>query len=209
MEFINNQNFRYATKIFDANKKVSTENLELIKQAIQLSVSSYGLQPYKVYIITEHNLREKLLPASRNQRQITEASHLFIFCNYTKIEPIEIDKFIDYTVKTRQLQPNEMNGYSKFMKTKIAEKSTDEQFYWTKHQTYIALANLLSVCAELKIDSCPMEGFEPKQYNEILGLTEKGLNASIIATIGYRAIEDDTQNLPKVRKSMDLLFECL
>lgn len=207
MELIKKLNWRYATKKFDPNKKVSQENLETIKHAIQLSVSSYGLQLYKILIIEDKKLRDQLRPASWNQSQITDASHLFVFCNYTKVKPNHIDQFIDLTAKKRQLKLDELNGYGDFIKTKIAEKSSEEQFYWTKNQTYIALANLLSICAELKIDACPMEGFEPEKYNEILGLTEQGLNASVIATIGYRDTQDQTQHLSKVRKPLERLFE--
>lgn len=209
MEFIKNQNWRYATKKFDQNKKVTTTDLELLKQAIQLSVSSYGLQLYKVLIIENEELRTKLKPASWNQSQITDASHLFVFCNYTKVKPHDLDEYVNLTAKTRHLKKEDLQGYGDFMKMKLSEKSKREQFSWSKCQTYISLANLLFACAELKIDACPMEGFEPEQYNTILGLTEKGLNASVIATIGYRHKEDKTQHLPKVRKPINELFEQL
>lgn len=118
-----------------------------------------------------------------------------------------IDEFIELTANTRKINKNNLVDYRDFIKMKIAEKSAKEQFNWTKNQTYIALANLLSACAELKIDACPMEGFEPNQYNEILELNTKGLNASMIATIGYRYKGDKTQYLHKVRKPMKKLFE--
>ena len=207
MNYIKNQEWRYATKKFNPDKKVSENNLTLIKRTIQLSVSSYGLQLYKILIIEDKNIRKQLQPASWNQSQITDASHLIIFCNYTKGISQAIDKHIELIAKTRGVDIEKLDGYRDFMKMKIAEKSQDDQFNWTKNQTYIALTNLLAVCASLKIDACPMEGFEAEQYNEILGLTEKGLNASIIATIGYRSNEDETQYLEKVRKPLELLFE--
>ena len=207
MEFIQNQNWRYATKKFDQNRKVSSENLELLKQVVQLSVSSYGLQLYKVLIIENQEIRKKLLTASWNQSQITDASHLLVFCNYTEVKSQDIDYYIDLTATAKNQKSESLKGYGDFMKMKLSEKTKEEQFYWSKCQTYIALANLLSACAELKIDSCPMEGFEPKQYNQILGLNEQGLNASVIATIGYRSAEDLTQNSAKVRKPEQELFE--
>lgn len=207
MEFIKNQNWRYATKKFNANKKISTEHLELLKESIQLSVSSYGLQLYKVIIIEDKEIREQLKPVSWNQSQITDASHLFVFCNYTKVKPEYVDEYIKQTSSIRNIPIQELKGYSDFMKMKLSEKPEEEQFHWTKYQTYIALANLLSACAELKIDTCPMEGFESEQYNEILGLSAKELNASVAITVGYRSDEDLTQHLPKIRKSPDLLFE--
>ena len=207
MELIKNLNWRYATKKFDPDKKVSPEDLEVLKRAIQLSVSSYGLQLYKVLVVEDLYVRNLLRPASWNQSQITDASHLFVFCNYTDVYPGHIDQYINLTAKRRQLSSGELKAYSNFMKMKIAEKSEEERFYWTKHQTYIALANLLSISAELKIDACPMEGFEPDKYDEILGLSQKGLHASVIAAVGYRDKEDQTQNDPKVRKPLELLFE--
>ncbi|EZH72345.1 nitroreductase [Aquimarina atlantica] len=207
MEFIKNQNWRYATKKFDKSKKVSIENMELLKQAVRLSVSSYGLQLYKILIIENQEIRKKLQPVSWNQSQITDASHLFVFCNYTKIKPLDIDNYLNLTAISRALKLEDLKGYGDFIKMKLAEKSIDEQLNWSKCQTYIALANLLSACAELKIDSCPMEGFEAQQYNKILGLTKQGLNASVIATIGYRSTEDTTQHLSKVRKPIQELFK--
>ncbi len=207
MEFIKNQNWRYATKKFNSNKTISAEDLELLKKAIQLSVSSYGLQLYKVIIIKDKTLREQLRIASWNQSQITEVSHLFVFCNYTEVNPINIEEYIKQVSLIRNVPISELERYADFMKIKLLEKSKEEQFNWSKHQTYIALANLLSACAELKIDACPMEGFEQEQYNKILGLTEQGLNASVIATVGYRDEEDKTQFLKKVRKPFEQLFE--
>ncbi len=207
MEFIENQIWRYATKNFDLKKKVSIEHLELIKKTIQLSVSSFGLQPYNVLIIDNYHVKEQLRAASWDQKQITDASHLFVFCNDVKATPQLVDNYITQTAKTRNIDIMTLKGYGDFIKTQICEKSPDEQFNWTKHQTYIALANLLAACAELKIDACPMEGFDNERYNNILGLTKRGLNASVIAPIGYRNDADETQHALKVRKPMDTLFE--
>ncbi|NRB52568.1 MAG: NAD(P)H-dependent oxidoreductase [Saprospiraceae bacterium] len=207
MDFIKNLEWRYATKKFDTQKKVSTEDLEKIKEAIQLSASSYGLQLYKVLIIEDQATREKLKPASWGQPQITDASHLLVFCNYAKVSDDQIDEFIELKSKVQGIPINAIKGYGEFIKGKLAEKSSVEVDHWTARQTYIALGNLLAACAELKIDACPMEGFEPEMYNEILGLTEKGLSAAVVATVGYRSEEDQTQHAKKVRKPMDSLFE--
>lgn len=207
MQFIKNQNWRYATKKFNPNKKVAPENIKRLKQALQLSVSSYGLQPYKVLIIENNELKAKLKSKSWNQSQVTEASHLFVLCNYTATKPHDIEQYINLIATTKHINKSELQGYEDFMKAKLSEKSKEEQNHWSKCQTYIALANLLAACAELKIDACPMEGFQAEEYNSILGLTKKGLNASVIATIGYRHEEDTTQHAPKVRKPFHQLFE--
>ena len=174
-----------------------------------MSVSSYGLQLYKVIIVENTSLREKLKPVSWGQEQITEASHLVVFCNYTNVKDKHVDDFLNMTAKAQDIDVKYLSEYGDFMKGKINEMTKSESFNWTTRQTYLALGNLLNACAELKIDSCPMEGFEPEKYNDILGLSEQGLNAAVIATIGYRSNEDHSQNRPKVRKSLNELFEVL
>jgi nitroreductase len=204
--FIKNQNWRYATKKFDATKKISNENLETLKEAIRLSTSSYGLQPYKVLIIENPEIRAKLQPVSWGQSQITEASHLFVFANIIDIQENHIDEYVTNIANTRGIKTEDLKGYSDFMKSKIIYLDTGIKSVWTSKQTYLALANLMNAAAELKIDVTPMEGFEPEKYNEILGLNEMGLNASLVATIGYRHEEDQTQYFAKVRKSNTELF---
>ncbi|MDO6820707.1 NAD(P)H-dependent oxidoreductase [Zobellia sp. 1_MG-2023] len=209
MNYIDHLKWRYATKKFDASKKIAPDNLEKIKEAIQLSASSYGLQLYKVLIIEDPSIREQLKTASWGQDQITDASHLIVFCNYTHVEDVHVDDFLHRTAITQNIEMNNLSDYGNFMKGKIKAMTALESFHWTVRQTYLALGNLLSACAELKIDSCPMEGFEADKYNAILGLTEKGLNAAVVATIGYRSHEDHTQHRPKVRKPLEELFEAV
>lgn len=206
MNLIDNLEWRYATKKFDSSKKVSPENLEQIKKAIQLSASSYGLQLYKVFIIESNELREKLKSVSFGQNQITEASHLIVFCNYSVVTEKHIDEYFVLKSQTEQIDILDLKGYSDFIKADVRNKSQIEKEKWTSNQTYLALGNLLNACAELKIDACPMEGFEAKEYNKILNLDKQGLNASVIATIGYRSDDDSSQNSKKVRKSINNLF---
>lgn len=204
--FIDNQKWRYATKKFDASKKVSAADLEILKDAIQLSSSSYGLQPYKVFIIDNPEIRAQLQPMAWNQSQITDASHLLVFANNTNFGNNEIDAFIENLSQTRGIPVESVKGYADFMKMKINELEPETKNNWTSKQTYLALGNLLNAAAELKIDVTPMEGFEPEKVNELLGLNALGLNASLIATIGYRHEEDATQFYAKVRKSKEELF---
>jgi nitroreductase len=204
--FIDNQKWRYATKKFDSSKKVSTLDLEILKEAIQLSSSSFGLQPYKVFIIEDPNIRTQMQPMAWNQSQITDASHVLVFANNTKFGAVEIDEYIQNLVQTRGIPPESVQGYADFMKMKITALDPEIKSTWTSKQTYLALANLLNAAAELKIDVTPMEGFEPEKVNELLGFNNLGLNASLIATIGYRHEEDATQFYKKVRKSKEELF---
>lgn len=204
--FIKNANWRYATKKFDASKKVSDEDMKILKEAVRLSASSYGLQPYKIIFVENPELRAKLQPVAWGQSQITEASHLLVFANITNFGNAEIEAHINNIAVTRGLPADTLQGYSDFMKSKISTLPVEQRNVWTSKQTYIALSNLLNAAAELNIDVTPMEGFEPEKVNEILGLNEMGLNASLMATIGYRHADDTTQNYPKVRKSEEELF---
>ena len=207
--FIENQNWRYATKKFDTTKKVSDSDLAILKEAIRLSTSSYGLQPYKVLIIENEEIRKQLQPVSWGQSQIVDASHLFVFANYTDIEDTHIDNYVEDIAATRGLNVSDLQGYSDFMKSKIVPLPADKKAIWTSKQTYLALANLMNAAAEMKIDVTPMEGFEPERYNEILGLNASGLNACLVATVGYRHEEDANQFAKKVRKSEANLFEII
>ena len=204
--FIKNANWRYATKKFDTTKKISKQDLETLKEAIRLSASSFGLQPYKVLIIENPELRAKLQPAAWGQSQIVDASHLIVFANITNFGETEIDLSIANLIETRGLPADSLKGYGDFMKSKIVTLPEDVRNTWASKQTYLALGNLLNAASELKIDVTPMEGFEPAQVNEILGLGKLGLNATLLATIGYRHEEDATQHYAKVRKSNEELF---
>lgn len=205
-QFIKDANWRYATKKFDASRKITSEDFATLKEAIRLSASSYGLQPYKVLIIENPELRAQLQPASWGQSQIVDASHLLVFANITNFGENEIDATINKMAITRNIPLESLQGYADFMKSKIVTLPEEVRNTWTSKQTYLALGNLLNAAAELKIDVTPMEGFEPEKYNEILGLDKLGLNASLVATIGYRHEEDATQNYAKVRKSNEELF---
>jgi nitroreductase len=207
--FIENQNWRYATKKFDTTKKISDSDLAILKEAIRLSTSSYGLQPYKVLIVENEKIRKQLQPVSWGQSQIVDASHLFVFANYTDINDTYIDNYVEDIAVTRGLSVGDLQGYSDFMKSKIVPMPKDKKAVWTSKQTYLALANLMNAAAEMKIDVTPMEGFEPERYNEILGLNASGLNASLVATVGYRHEEDANQFAKKVRKSEANLFEII
>jgi len=207
MKIIENLEWRYATKAFDDTKKIEEKDLEILTESIRLSPSSYGLQLFKVLVITDQETKEKLKPASWNQQQITQCSHLFVLCNYTKVEDKDIDTYLKLKADKSGIDVADLSGYGDFMKGKIGSLDQVTQSTWTAKQTYIALGNLLTAAAELKIDACPMEGFDANVYNEILDLDKQNLNAAVVVATGYRSNEDATQNAPKVRKSKSDLFE--
>jgi nitroreductase len=204
--FLENQNWRYATKKFDATKKITDADLAFLKEAIRLSTSSYGLQPYRVFIVENPELRAKLVAASYGQAQVADASHLLVFANELNFGEAGIDQLAATICKTRELPLEAIQGYVDYMKGNITGLPEDVRNIWTAKQTYLALGNLLNAAAELHIDVTPMEGFVPSQVNEILGLDALGLNATLLAPIGYRHVEDATQHYKKVRKSNEELF---
>lgn len=207
MDLIKNLKWRYATKRFDTEKKLSSADVELLKEAIRLSASLYGLQLYKVFIVESEKYKSLLKDASWGQLQVAEASHIFVFCNYTTISEKNIDEFLQLKASAQNIQMDDLKAYGDFIKKTLLGLTNEQVAIWTAKQTYIALANLLAACAELKIDACPMEGFEALKYSQILGLNSKGLNAAVIAAVGYRSAEDKTQFNVKVRKPDEQLFE--
>ena len=203
---LENRTWRYATKKFDNTKKISSDDLQLLLEATRLSASSYGLQPYHVFVITNTEIREQLKPVSWGQSQITDASHLIVFAHQTDFGGELVDAYLKNVVDTRNVSMDTLNGYGDFAKSKLVDLPQKTKEEWTAKQVYIALGNLMQAAAELKIDTCPMEGFEAKAYDEILNLAGKDLTTSVVIPIGYRSSEDETQNFPKVRKTNKELF---
>jgi nitroreductase len=199
-------NWRYATKVFDSSKKVSKEDLNILLDAARLSASSYGLQPYHFFVIEDGKVRSKLRKASWNQSQITDASYLLVLANKPTFDDSLVDNYIDNIIETRGVSKKDVEGYSQMMKDALLSLPDEQKKSWTSDQTYIALGNLMTIAAEMEIDTCPMEGFDKAQYNKILGLNDKNLNASVVLAIGYRSADDATQNYPKVRYSKDQLI---
>ncbi|AZQ57551.1 NAD(P)H-dependent oxidoreductase [Maribacter sp. MJ134] len=203
---LENRKWRYATKKFDSSKKISDENLEILLEATQLSASSYGLQPYHVFVITDAAIREQLKPVSWGQSQITDASHLLVFANQSDFGGELVDDYLKNVSETRNIPSEELKAYGEFAKSKLLDLPSSSKETWTAKQAYIALGNVMQAAAELKIDTCPMEGFDAEAYNKILNLNGKNLNTAVVLPIGYRSAEDETQHYAKVRKSKQTLF---
>ncbi len=203
---LENRKWRYATKKFDRSKTISDENLEILLEATQLSASSYGLQPYHVFVITDAAIREQLKPVSWGQSQITDASHLLVFANQSDFDGELVDDYLKNVSETRNIPSEELKAYGEFAKSKLLDLPSSSKETWTAKQAYIALGNVMQAAAELRIDTCPMEGFDAEAYNKILNLNGKNLNTAVVLPIGYRSAEDETQHYAKVRKSKQTLF---
>lgn len=203
---IENLNWRYATKKFNSEKKIAKSDLEILKEAVRLSASSYGLQPYQVILLENEDLREQVKAVAWNQAQITEASDVLIFANITNPGTEEVQDYISNMAAIREIPEASLKGFADMINNAVTNLTPETKDNWTAKQTYIALGTLLSAAADLKIDTTPMEGFDPNAVNKILGLPEKGLSATLIVTLGYRDENDATQHFKKVRKSNEELF---
>lgn len=195
--------WRYATKRFEEGKSVSGADIETLKQAVNLTATSFGLQPFRLLVIDDAGLKEKLREVSYNQPQLTESSHVFVFAAKKDMSPEYIEDFIRLMASERGVPYDKLEGYADYIKGSVAGKDPEFIENWNKRQAYIGLGTLLAAAGELKIDTCPMEGFEAAKYDDILGLTERGLTATVIAPVGYRSAEDQTADAVKVRLPLE------
>ena len=200
-------NWRYATKQFDPNRKISALDLAALEEALLLTASSGGLQPWKFIVVTDAAVRAKLRPASYGQAQISDASHLVVFASKNNFSEADVDAHIKHVAEV-QGAPIEALALLRGMLVGGIVKAQDEpaRNAWARNQAYIALGNLLTSAALLGIDACPMEGFDRAQYDESLGLKAKGFAAAVIATLGYRSPADKYAAAPKVRFAKEQVF---
>lgn len=195
---LNNLRWRYAVKKFDAARKIEGHLWKSLEQAAIHAPSSFGLQPWKFVVVEDPALRVRLRGASFNQSQITDASHLVVFARRTKLGQPEVDQYIDQIAAVRGAEKSALADFRNTM-IGFSQRPGFDVNGWAGRQVYIALGVFLTSAAMLGIDSCPMEGFDPVQYDQILGLPEQGLAAQVVATAGYRASDDPFASMKKVR----------
>ncbi len=192
--------WRYATKAFDAKRKIPAEIWSALEESLVLSPSSFGLQPYRFLLIHDPATRERLLPHAWGQRQVVDASHFVVFAARTSVTEAEIDIFIAHIARTRGVTPESLASYRGMMTgTLLGDGFKPMAAHWTARQVYIALGNLLTSAALLGIDACPMEGFVPAEFDKVLGLPAQGLAAVVCCALGYRHADDRYAVAPKVR----------
>jgi nitroreductase len=189
--------WRYATKVFDPQRRIPDVDWKLLEDTLVLTPSSYGLQPWIFYVITNKELRESLVPHSWNQRQIADCSHLVVFCVYKKVTDEFVERFIDSIAEQRSIDRSRLAGYQRIMQRDIV--AAEDNSHWAKLQAYIALGSFMTVAAMMGIDTCPMEGFVPDRYDQVLQLGERGLTTAVLCCAGYRSSTDKFAALPKVR----------
>ena len=206
MTIIEKLKWRYATKKFDSAKKISLETLNELLESTQLAPTSYGLQPFKILVIEDSKIREKLKIAAYGQPQITDASQLIVFARIKNYSVQHVEEYAQNIVDTRKIDPKVIEDFIKEIKGAVNSQTQEQLAVWNSKQCYLALGFLLFAAAEHQVDACPMEGFDAAKFDEILGLDEKNLSSVVIATIGYRSNDDDYQKQSKVRKSKEELF---
>ena len=202
MSSLNSLQWRYATKKFDTSKQLSPEQIDILKQCFNLTATSYGLQPLQLVVIKHKELQEKLLPHSFQQQQIVTASHLLVICIEKNIDAEFINRYFELTKNIRNTPEEILKPFREFLLKDFGAKPQQELEQWAINQAYLALGNLLTVCAEEKIDACPMEGFDAEKYDEILKLKEKNLKSVLILPVGYRAEDDIFADFEKVRRPL-------
>ncbi|WP_461449892.1 NAD(P)H-dependent oxidoreductase [Mucilaginibacter sp.] len=206
MSLIEKLQKRAAIKNFDATKKLSKAQLDELISAVQLAPSSLGLQAYRILVVEDAEIREKLREASHGQAQLTQSSQVFVFAIEKELDKDYGNKYLDLIAKTRGIGREHLAGFEQMVQGTISSLTEEQKINWSTKQAYIALGVLLTAAAEMDIDACPMEGFDAGKYDEILGLKEKGLSAVVIAPVGYRSDEDVYSKMQKVRRPIDELF---
>ena len=202
-KIIESLSWRYATKKFDTNKKLSENKVKTLKEAFNLTATSFGLQTISMLVISNEDLKKSLIEHAYNQKQVYEASHLLVICIQNDIKDKDINDFFDNIKLIRNTPETILESYRNYLLQSMRDKSVEERQQWSMNQAYIALGNLMTVCAVEGIDSCPMEGFNPEKYDEILNLKDKGLKSLLLLPVGYRAEDDMFANFKKVRKDIN------
>jgi len=203
-------NWRYAVKKFDAHKKVSSSDWKTLEESLILTPSSYGLQPWKFILVQSPEVKKRLTPHSWNQTQVEDCSHFVVFAARTTVDDGYLDFFFDEMCRIRGIEKTSMAGYRKMIASDLQQGPRSKIILeWASRQTYIALGNLMTCAALLKIDTCPMEGIVPDKYDEILNLKQTGYKTVVACAVGYRSSEDKYAAQKKVRFNREALVQII
>lgn len=207
MDIIEKLKWRYAVKEFDPTQAVSEDKIDILKEAFRLSPSSFWLQPWKLFIIKDRKIREKLVENTWGQRQVVDASDLFIFARPNNLGDEFVDKYIHDVALKRWIDKAELKGYEEMMKGFLNKMTEEEKITWANKQIYIALWNVMTVAASMNIDTCPIEWFIPEKYDDLLFLNSKWYSSVVILPVGYRSESDKYAQLNKVRFDTEEIVE--
>lgn len=205
-QLVNALEWRYATKVF-STEKIPASTWQAIEKSLQLAPSSYGLQPWKFLIVSDPVIREKLKPVSWNQTQVTDASHLVVFTRRTEMTEADVNDFFNLMVTERKADATKLEPYRQMMLGGVVKgKDSTGQKDWAARQVYIALGQLMACAAMVGVDTCALEGIDPAQYDEILGLKVSGYETLVACAVGYRSAEDKYASFKKVRFPASRVF---
>ncbi len=199
--------WRYATKKFDPSKKLSDEKVDILKEAFNLTATSYGLQPVKLLVVSNAAIKEDLVPMTLHQKQVKDASHVLIFCIEETISPEFVTTYFNLVHRVRKTSEEILEPFKNFLIEDFKQMPLEAVHAWATNQAYLAMGNLLTVCAMERIDSCPIEGFSPEEYDAYFNLKEKGLRSVLVLAVGYRAEDDFFSEFKKVRKGVSNIVE--
>ncbi len=208
-ELLENLEWRYATKLFDADKKIPADLMDAIEDSMVLTPSSFGLQPWKFLVITDRAVKEKLIEHSWNQPQVTQCSHLVVLTALKETTESDVNAFLDDTHAKRGGDKEGLAPYKGMMLGFLSNMNAEQKLNWAKSQVYIALGQLMTTAAMLEIDACPMEGITPAKYDEILGLEDSRYTTVLACPLGYRSADDKYAELAKVRYEKDRVIESI
>jgi nitroreductase len=197
--------WRYATKKFDANKKLDRHSVDALLQTLNLAPSSFGLQPYRIFNIADAGLRERIAGTTMNPGQVNSASHLLVFAASTQAGPAMVGEFVDRAAAIRQVPRETLAAREALINSQVDKLDGAGRLAWAQRQLYLALGVLVTAAAEAGIDACPMEGFDAQAVDGILGLEAQGYRATTFALLGHRAEDDPFAPMAKVRKPLDEL----
>jgi len=205
-QLVNALEWRYATKVF-STQKIPAETWQAIEKSLQLAPSSYGLQPWKFFIVSDPAVREKLKPVSWNQTQVTDASHLVVFARRTEMTEVDVNDFFNLMITERNANATALEPYRQMMLGGVVKgKDAVGQKDWAARQVYIALGQLMACAAMVGVDTCALEGIDPAQYDQILGLKGSGYETLVACAVGYRSPEDKYAKFKKVRFPASRVF---
>ncbi len=208
MSIIDQLQWRYATKKFDKTKLLSKDKIDIIKQAFNLTATSFGLQTLRLIVLRNEMIREKLLAHAYYQNQVVDASHLLVICIQNNITDDDVDTHFNNVQSIRSTPETVLEPFKNDLKSMMASKSIQEREEWSTKQAYIALGNLMTVCAAEHVDACPMEGFNPSAFDDILKLEALNLKSVLLLPVGFRAKDDKFADFKKVRKELsDAIIE--
>lgn len=206
MDIISSLNWRYATKKFNPEATLSQEVIDQLSEVFRLSAVSYGLQPVRLLVVRDKQKQEAIKAMAMQQPQVVDCSHLLVLCIERTMDKTFIKEHFERIHNIRNTPKEILEPFEAFLVQHFNKMTQEEYQKWAKNQIYLIMGKLLAACAILEVDACPMEGFDPKQLDEFLGLESLNLYSVLLLPVGKRAEDDIFAELPKVRRTQKELI---